>query len=482
MFRRLAIVCLGLFLATAIACTSATPSPAALIDPSTTPVPTPAATFKLALTATPALTPTATPTPEPTPRPTPTPMPTGTPIPTPTATPAPTPTATPVPTPTPTLVPTPTPTPTPAPTPTLTPALMPAATPAPASTPTPLPTPTPTPTPTPAVTPSPTLSELRQIVLAEINQSRVSAGLVEVTMGSNGAAQAHAEDMLANCFSGHWNLQGLDPKTRYAFAGGYNYSREIVTGSDYCIGPMDGYKSIGPEKEARDIIDSFWTSPGHWETILKALNRSVNIGLAWDTYNFQTVLVFEQDNIEYDGLSLERSILTLAGTLRNGAVVYGSTDLDIVLEYRPPPTNLTVGQLARTYGNSPAPRVVTLRKPPAPGIRYSDDDTYTRTKLYRITPHEIDPNAHAPRSRGEAHDLWAEAKARPKVERTNTVYRVTADVWDVDTDAGTFRVVADVSKALAAYGEGIYELFVWALVDGKSELVSGYAFIYNISE
>ncbi len=301
-------------------------------------------------------------------------------------------------------------------------------------------------------------------------------------MGSNGAAQAHADDMLANCFSGHWNLQGLTPKTRYAFAGGYDYSREIVLGSDYCVGLLAGYRSIDPEEKALDIVDNFWTSPGHWDIILKPLNRYVNIGLAWDTYNFQTVLVFEQgDFIDYEQIRLEGTILTLAGTLRNGAAVYGSTDLDIVLEYRPPPTELTVGQLARTYGNSPGPRVASLRKPPAPGNRYRED-TYTRTKLYRINPHEIDPNAHAPRSRGEAHDLWAEAKSRPQEERTNTVYRVTADVWDVDTDAGTFRVVADVSKPLAAYGEGIYELFVWALVDGKSELVSGYAFMHDIPE
>ena len=84
-----------------------------------------------------------------------------------------------------------------------------------------------------------------------------------------------------------------------------------------------------------------------------------------------------------------------------------------------------------------------------------------------MTPHG-DPDAHAPRSFRESRALWAGAKTRPKVERMNTVYWVTADVWDVDTGAGTFRVAADVSKGLAAYGEGIYELAVFALVGGKS--------------
>ncbi len=295
-------------------------------------------------------------------------------------------------------------------------------------------------------------------------------------MGSNGSAQAHAEDALANCFSSHWNLQGLTPTARYAFAGGYNYSKEIVTGRDFCIKWHHGSRTIDPEEKAKGIVDNFWTSPSHWEAIVEPLNRYVNIGLAWNTYNFQTVLLFERDYIEYDALQLEQGVLTLVGTLRNGAVVYGNKDLDVALEYRPLPTSLTVGQVARTYGLSPGLRVASLRPPPAPGNRYKNE-SYTKTKLYSTTPHEIDPSVHAPRSIGEASDLWAEAKARPKIERTNKVYWVTADVWDVDTDAGTFRVVADVSEPLAEYGEGIYELYVWALVDGKSELVSEFAFL-----
>ena len=300
-----------------------------------------------------------------------------------------------------------------------------------------------------------------------------------VEIGSDESTQAHAEDSLANCFSGHWNLQGLTPKARYAFAGGYNYSREIVAGSDYC------YKSlswpIDLEEQAGKVADWFRESPGHWETIVKPMNRYVNIGLAWDSYNFFTVLVFETDHIAYDVLQLEGSVLTLEGTLRNGAVAYGSYDLDIVLEYRPPPTELTVGQLARTYANSPGPRAAKLRPPPGQGNRYRED-TYTRTKLYWLTPHEIDPTFHAPRSRGEARDLWAAAKATPPVERTNTTHWVTASVYDVDATLGAFRVVADVAEPLAAYGEGIYELFVFALVEGQPALVSGYAFSWNPSE
>ena len=319
-------------------------------------------------------------------------------------------------------------------------------------------------------------------MLGLINQYRLDAGLEEVSLGANGAAQAHAEDMLRNCFSSHWNLQGLSPGARYAFAGGYQNNQEIVSGSDYCAGPLDGYRPIDLIREVQKAIRVFRDSPGHWEVILKPSAYYVNIGLAWDTYNFRTALQFEGDHIEYiTEPTLEGDTLTLAGTLRNGAMVYGSKDLDIYLGYRPGPTTLTRGQLARTYGTTLPMRAVRVRPPPAPGNSYSSD-TYSRTRMYSLTPHEVDSDAHAPRSFGESHDLWAEAKARPEVERTNTVYWVTADVWDVDTGAGTFRVVADVSKGLAAYGEGIYELAVFALVGGKPTIVSEYAFLRDIPE
>ena len=320
------------------------------------------------------------------------------------------------------------------------------------------------------------------MTLALINQARVDAGLEQVTLGTNGAAQAHAEDMLRNCFSSHWNLQGLSPGARYAFAGGYQNNQEIVSGSDYCAGRSSGYRPIDLRQKVRDTIDGFEGSPSHWETILKPSARYVNIGLAWDTYNFRAALQFEADYVEYNEIPvLEGGVLTLVGTLLNGAVVYGNKDLDVYLEYRPSPTNLTSGQLARTYSIPLPLRAVAIRPPPPPGNRYTSD-TYTKTKLYWIMPHEIDPDAHAPRSFGESHDLWAAAKARPKVERTNTVYWATADMWDVDTDAGTFRVVANVSKGLAEYGAGVYELTVFALIEGKPAIVSEYAFLYDISE
>ena len=321
-------------------------------------------------------------------------------------------------------------------------------------------------------------------MLGVINEARGSAGLEPLALGINGSAQAHAEDMLRNCFSSHWNLQGLSGGARFAFAGGYQNNQEIVSGSDYCAGPLDGYRPIDLTKEVQKAFDSFRGSLSHWDVVLKPTASHVNIGLAWDRYNFRTALNFEGDYIEYiTEPTLQGDILTLAGTLRNGAVFDGSDSkgLKIYLEYRPSPTNLTRGQLARTYGLTLPVRAVTVLSPPPPGIRYPSD-TYSRTKLYSLTPHEVDPDAHAPRSFAESRALWAQARARPLMERTNTVYWAIADVWDVDSGAGTFRVVANVSIGLAAYGEGVYELAVFALIDGRPAVVSEYAFLHGSPE
>ncbi len=117
-----------------------------------------------------------------------------------------------------------------------------------------------------------------------------------------------------------------------------------------------------------------------------------------------------------------------------------------------------------------------VRTPPAPGNSYASD-TYARTRTYPLTPHEVDPEAHAPRSHGESSAFWEEAKIRPEVEITNTVHYATADVWDTNLETGKFLVIADVSAGLRAYGPGIYELVIFALVDGEQQIVSEYAFI-----
>ena len=116
---------------------------------------------------------------------------------------------------------------TPAPTRVIVPTQTPAPTPAPTRVIVPAPARTNTPTPTRVHKPAPAREskgqgnlEEKRFMLELINRERRKAGLPEVTLGSNRAAQLHAEAMLADCFSSHWGMDGLKPYMRYTLAGG----------------------------------------------------------------------------------------------------------------------------------------------------------------------------------------------------------------------------------------------------------------------
>ena len=136
-------------------------------------------------------------------------------------------------------------TPTPPPFPRAIAVTLPAPTPTTAHTPTPTPPPTPTPSPTPVPPPDQRHYRYKVYMLELINKERVEAGVQPVTLGDNFAAQLHAENSLANCFSSHWGLDGLKPYMRYSLAGGYQSNGENWYGSDYCIRASDRYSGLG---------------------------------------------------------------------------------------------------------------------------------------------------------------------------------------------------------------------------------------------
>ena len=68
--------------------------------------------------------------------------------------------------------------------------------------------------------------ELYDYLLGLINADRVANGLLPVSLGSNPAAQKHADEMFTNDYISHWGLDGMKPYMRYTLEGGYSYSSE----------------------------------------------------------------------------------------------------------------------------------------------------------------------------------------------------------------------------------------------------------------
>ena len=382
-------------------------------------------------------------------------------------------------------VPTPPPSPNdvPALTATLDPAPVPTSTVSPSPTPIP-PTATPLPpTPTPTYIP-PHLRHLehKEYMLELINLERARAGVGPVTLGTNNAAQLHAESSLKNCVSSHWGGDGLKPYMRYTLAGGHQSNGENGSGLDYCYGIGDRVRGIGNiRNEVRETMDGWMDSPGHRRNILKPTHRKVNIGLAWDTYNQTAVQHFEGDYITYESLPvIEGGLLALRGTLKNGAVFSRERDLGVQVFYDPPPHPLTRGQLSRTYCYSWGINVAGLRPPLQPNWSYPTNQ-FAQTTDPCADPYDVPSDAPAPRTADEAHLHWQQAylSSLTRSSVTRTIPWITAKTWSVRGDS--FDVVADIGNIIRQYGVGVYTIVVWARLLGDDNVVSQYSIFHEIT-
>ncbi len=201
----------------------------------------------------------------------------------------------------------------------------------------------------------------KEYMLDLINQARSEAGVPGVALGSNAAAQLHAEAMLEHCVGSHWGLDGLKPYMRYALAGGYQVNGETVSASDYC-NPQARHRGV--KRELLDAMNGFMDSPGHRRAILNPLYTRVNIGTAWAAHRVDVVLHLEGEYIQYDAVpAIEGPVLRMKGQLLDGATLYSPDDLGVQIYYDPMPSPLTRGQVARTYCYSNGRHVASLSRP-----------------------------------------------------------------------------------------------------------------------
>ncbi len=413
------------------------------------------------------------------------------PPPSPTATSAPVPTASPDVRPTPTLLPTrilaSTPTPPGLPNPTPSQTLFPVPTSEPpaivlASTPTPVPTDIPTPAPTaPQTHAGFTVDELREFMLAVVNERREDANLPPLSLGSNPASQSHAEDMLSVGFNSHWGSDGRKPGMRYTQAGGYQHNQENVYRGRCGRGCV-----FDPEAAIREAVDWWVGSPGHRKEILRPTHRLLNVGLAWESdtlsgyYVFHAVQQFEGDYVRYSSPpAIDRSgHLTMTGSLANGAVLSKNKDLIVQVYYDPLPQPATLGQLQRVYGSALGLYVAKIR-PPLSGRRFYTTETGIVENEVALGPHDFPTDIAPAKDWDEEKALARASRAAPEKRVDSTRHRITAERWKVDGADNSFDVAADFGVVLDEYGAGVYEVAVWALVKGEVVMVSEVSLFYR---
>lgn len=296
---------------------------------------------------------------------------------------------------------------------------------------------------------------LKQLMLELINEARREAGAPDVRLGTNAAAQLHAEQAVAGCFTGHWGLDGLKPYMRYSLLGGYQGNAENAYGSSFYradAGPCAVHTS--PDRPdlgqlVREAMTGWLHSPGHRRTLLDPSHRLVNIGLAWrggEHYIFRAVQHFEGDYVRLNApVSLVAGVLTLSGRIVNGA----SLQTELVVYHDPQPQPQSRASLALTSAYCGGyPTVAVL-----PSANW----TYRST-----TPDCVEPALAGPRADGSWIDLPVIAAQRWKVDGT------------------TFDIRADLSSALRRFGAGVYTVALGGEVDGVETRLLEYALFYGL--
>lgn len=268
--------------------------------------------------------------------------------------------------------------------------------------------------------------ELVAYALELINRDRLANDLMPVTLGSNTAAQKHAEERLANKYLSHWGLDGLKPYMRYTLAGGINYESEngFSTETIWVKGRDLSYRR-DPKEMLAQAQKSLMDSPGHRRNILDKWHQKVNLGIAYDAERLDLVQQFEGDYLNFsEPPNISGNTLSMIGKVTLGTI--GNIDL----YYDPLSQPLSVKQLEAPpydYAYGLEEDVGTILPPLPPDIFYID-----------LLPTDV-----------------------------------IAETWDMGSDS-LFTIEADISVILVE-GNGVYTVVIWVETGGEYVAISNYS-------
>ena len=272
---------------------------------------------------------------------------------------------------------------------------------------TPEPTPTlgPTPTPTDPASPGPTptslaqslsdneVEELRLFALQLVNKDRADHGLPPVVLGTNTAAQSHANDMLDHDYIGHWWVDGRKPYMVYTQTGGTTYASENAATSGWtaarweeknCDGLFVNCEIREPREQIEDLewammYDDAHANWGHRDNILGETHRAVSIGVASNGRRTTFAQHFEGGRVRGETPSL-----THEGTLSFSLTKLETLSIANVVSiyYDPLPTPKTPGQIDDLHSycvgggftTECADPIASVLRPPPDGSTYRDLD------------------------------------------------------------------------------------------------------------
>lgn len=226
-----------------------------------------------------------------------------------------------------------------------------------------------------AQTPATPLDEVRKLVFEQINRDRAEAGVRPVAYAPelSRAADAHAEEMLRDNYTSHWNRAGWKPYLGYAHAGIRDYTAENVA-SYWCTGCAFNLQKLRAEVllSHRNFMDEKPPLDGHRKSILDPTHTQAGIGLAYGENGFRMIELFAGRYAELEPLPL-RAALDANFRVSGRVTAPGHSLLGISIFYEPLPRAMSLQQLKETYSYS-LPDEERMERPSLSGTprRYLD--------------------------------------------------------------------------------------------------------------
>ena len=297
-------------------------------------------------------------------------------------------------------------------------------------------------------------------LLDQINQARNLYGLPAFRMGTNPAAQLHAEETDAHCYSAHWDKWGLKPNHRYTLTGGNGADQEIIHAPRYCESQPQTLET-NPEDKAREITEAWLQAPEYQALLLDPAHTSINIGISTEgPGNFTLIHHFTNDYVQYT----VRPSLDPSGTLRLEATVSGATfspeaTLPLAIDYEPPPRSLTKGQLHSTYSLCP-PKAAALIHRPNEGADPSEDAPIIEIEqtFHCLDPQGVPADTPPALTREQSNQQLDLARRMSDVKRTRIYPVLEIHTQEFSITSNYIRVSADLNPLFTAHGPGIYTI------------------------
>ncbi len=143
---------------------------------------------------------------------------------------------------------------------------------------------------------------LASFTLNLINLDRANQSASPVSLGTNQAAQQHADSMLKYDYFSHFDTQGLKPYMRYTLLGGVGSVTEnvayITWTSNHFISASSVEGSISLLERGMMYNDSLCCNNGHRLNIVNPIHNRVAIGLAYNSTSLYFVEDFENYYID----------------------------------------------------------------------------------------------------------------------------------------------------------------------------------------